>query len=249
MRVEKNVRETTVESLFDGQLTCRQHRSGYRFTQDPVLLANFFTPHPHEKIIDLGTGCGIIPLILAYRWAGLSLAGLEVQPALAELALQNVAANKFTDQIEIVAGDLRNVGEYFKAAAFDRIVCNPPYRPLGAARLNPDPEQAVARHEIMASLADVLTATSWLLADGGKVDLIYPEERSGEVLDALQEMGFTPERFRKVYSYPNGPCKLFMVEGVKGGRDKLEILPPLFIQTGLGGEYTPEMAKFYSVNN
>ena len=101
-----------------------------------------------------------------------------MQPALAELARQNVVANEFTEQIKIVKGDLLDVGEYFEAISFDRVVCNPPYHSLGAARPNPDPEQAVARHEIMASLTDVLTAVVWLLADGGKVDLIYPEERT-----------------------------------------------------------------------
>lgn len=237
--------ECTVESLFDGRLTCCQHRRGYRFTQDPVLLAHFFTPHPQENIIDLGTGCGIIPLILAYRWPGLSVTGLEVQPALAELARQNVVANEFTDRIKIVEGDLRNFREYFEAGSFDRVVCNPPYRPLGAARPNPDPEQAVARHEIMASHADVITAVVWLLADGGEVDLIYPDERSGEVLDALRQKGLAPRRLQKIYSYPDGPCRLFLVEGVKGGRERLEILPPFYVQRGPAGEYTPEMAGFY----
>lgn len=237
--------EYTVEPLFNGRLTCRQHRRGYRFTQDPVLLAHFFTPHPQENIIDLGTGCGIIPLILAYRWPGLSVTGLEVQPALAELARQNVAANELTERIKIVKGDLRDVGKYFEAISFDRVVCNPPYHSLGAARPNPDPEQAVARHEIMVSLADVITAVVWLLADGGKVDLIYPDERSGEVIEALRQKGLAPRRLQKIYSYPDGPCRLFLVEGVKGGREKLEVLPPFYVQCGPAGGYTPEVVRFY----
>ena len=210
-----------------------------------MLLAHFFTPLPHENIIDFGTGCGVIPLILAYRWPGLSVTGLEVQPALAELARQNVAANELIDLIKIVEGDVRDVGKYFEGISFDRVVCNPPYRPLGAARPNPDPEQAVARHEIMASLPDVITAVVWLLVDGGKVDLIYPEERSGEVLEALRQKGLAPRRLQKIYSYPDGPCRLFLVEGVKGGREKLEVLPPFYVQRGPEGGYTPEMAGLY----
>ena len=244
---EENVPETTVEALFDGQLTCCQHRSGYRFTQDPVLLAHFFTPLPYENIIDLGTGCGIIPLILAYRWSGLSITGLEIQPALAELARQNVDANCFPDRIKIVEGDLRSVNEYFESLSFDRVLSNPPYRVLGAARPNPDPEQAIARHEIMASLTDVLTAATGLLAEGGRIDLVYPEGRSGEVLDAMQEKGLAPSRLQRVHSYPDGPCKLFLVEGVKGGGEKLEVLAPFYVQRGPEGGYTEEMAKLYEV--
>jgi tRNA1(Val) A37 N6-methylase TrmN6 len=246
LRSEKLSRACTTESLFGGRLTCRQHLHGYRFSQDPVLLAHFFIPSPAEHILDLGAGCGIIALILAYRWPGVTVTCLEVQPALAELARANVELNDFGGRVRIVAGDLREVGGLLPAASFDRVVCNPPYRRRGAARPNPEQEQAIARHELLAGLGDVVRAVVWLLAEGGRADFVYPADRAAELLVALQAHGCGPVCLREVHSYPGGPCRLVLVEAVKGGRADREVLPPLYVQGGPDGEYTPEMAGFYA---
>lgn len=238
-------RQCTSESLFDGRLTCRQHLRGYRFSQDPVLLAHFFKPSPHEHILDLGSGCGIIALILAYRWAEVSIAALELQPALAALARGNVELNGFSGRVRVVEGDLKKIERLLPVASFDRVVCNPPYRPAGAARPNPDPEQAIARHEIMAGLEDVVKAVGWLLAEGGRADFVYPAERATELQDALKANGCAPVRRQEIHSYPDGSCRLVLVEAVKGGSSGLEIMPPFYVQTGPEGGYTPEMAGLY----
>jgi tRNA1(Val) A37 N6-methylase TrmN6 len=242
---EQLSRQYTTESLFGGRLTCRQHLHGYRFSQDPVLLAHFFSPSPDEHILDLGAGCGIIALILAYRWPGLSITALEVQPGLAELARHNVDWNDFAARVQVVAGDLKKVGSLFPSASFERVVCNPPYHQVGAARPNPDPEQAIARHEILADLEDIVKAVAWLLVEGGRADFVYPSDRADELQAALQDNGCAPVRLQEVYSYPSGQCRLVLLEAVKGGNADLEILPPFYVQTGPGGEYTPEMAWFY----
>ncbi|MCK4840051.1 MAG: methyltransferase [Desulfobulbaceae bacterium] len=238
-------RQCTSESLFGGRLNCRQHLHGYRFSQDPVLLAHFFKPSPEEHILDLGTGCGIIALILAYRWAEVSIAALEVQPALAGLARGNLEQNGFSGRVRVVEGDLKQVGSLLPAASFDRVVCNPPYRQAGAARPNPDPEQAIARHEIMAGLEDVVKAVDWLLVEGGRADFIYPAERAAELQATLKASGCAPVRLQEIYSYPEGSCRLILLEAVKGGQPGLEILPPFYVQTGPEGGYTREMAGFY----
>ncbi len=242
---EQLSRQYTTESLFGGRLTCRQHLNGYRFSQDPVLLAHFFTPSLDEHILDLGTGCGIIALILAYRWPRVSVTALELQPGLAELARGNVDRNDFGGRVQVVEGDLRKVETLLQSASFERVVCNPPYHQVGAARPNPGLEQAIARHEVMVDLEEIVKAVDWLLVEGGRADFVYSAERADELQDALQDNGCAPVRLQEVYSYPDGPCRLVLVEAVKGGGSDLEILPPFYVQTGPGGEYTPEMAEFY----
>jgi tRNA1Val (adenine37-N6)-methyltransferase len=245
LKSDNPARPCSTESLFAGHLLCRQHSRGYRFSHDPVLLAHFCKPSPAERILDLGTGCGIIALVIAYRWPGVSLTCLEVQTALVALARSNVELNDLTDRVRVVAGDLKEVGRQLPAASFDRVVCNPPYFQTGAARPNPEPEQAIARHEIMASLDDVIKAVVWLLAEGGKVDFVYPAGRADELLNTLKINDCAPVRLREVYSYPGGPCRLVLVEAVKGGGAGLELSPPLSVQDGPGGAYTSEMAGFY----
>jgi tRNA1Val (adenine37-N6)-methyltransferase len=239
-------RELTHDSLFNGRLTCRQHRDGYRFSVDAVLLAHFFTPQPAETVLDLGTGCGIIPLILAYRRPGLRLTGLELQPQLVELARYNVESNGLADRVRILAGDLRVLDTLLAPGSFQRVVCNPPYRKVDEGRQNPDPEQAVARHELRADLEAVVRASDWLLPVGGKVDLIFPAARRAELLTVMREVGFAPGRMQAVHGYPGGPGKLILLEGIKGGGGDLEIMPPFFICREQGGEHSPEMALCYS---
>jgi len=242
---EPPARELTDDTLFAGRLTCRQHRDGYRFSVDAVLLAHFFTPRPAESILDLGCGCGVIPLILAYRWPNLSLTGLELQPRLAALARRNVADNNLVERINIVEGDLRQIAGLFTPGQFQRLVCNPPFYRSDGARLNLDPERRLARHEVAADLAEVVAAAGWLLHKGGRVDLVYPAERVAALLVALRGAGLEPKRLQVVHSYSGGPGKLVLVEALKGGGEELEILPPFFIYREQGGGYSPEMARCY----
>jgi tRNA1Val (adenine37-N6)-methyltransferase len=238
-------RELTCDSLFNGRLTCCQHRIGYRFSVDSVLLAHFFTPRPTENILDLGAGCGIMPLILAYRWPELSLKGLELQPQLVELARRNIDVNGYAERIVIREGDLRGVQEIFQPGEFQRILCNPPYHKLAGGRQNLGSEQAVARHEINADIAAVARAAGWLLHKGGKADLVYPATRLVCLLTALRKHGLEPKRLQIVHSYPGGPGQLVMVEAQKGGGEELAVLPPFFVYRESGGEFSPEMARCY----
>ncbi|MDF1576888.1 MAG: methyltransferase [Desulfobulbales bacterium] len=237
---------TDEATLFDGRLTCRQNAEGYRFSQDSVLLAHFFKPSPSEHILDLGSGSGIIALILAYRWPGPAVTGLEIQSRLIDLARRNVADNRLEERIKIVEGDLRNIANHCRAASFDRVVCNPPYRKKGSARPNPDAEQAVARHEVRAALDDIVRAACWVMVDGGRFDLVYPFDRLAELQDRLGSAGCPVARLRKVYGYPGAVCRLVLVEAVKGGADSdPEILPPFHVRTRQGACCSPEMARFY----
>lgn len=242
---EASGRQLTDDTLFAGRLSCRQHRDGYRFSVDAILLAHFFIPRPAETVLDLGCGCGVILLLLAYRWPSLKLTGLELQPQLAALARRNVADNHLAGRITIVEGDLRSCGNLFKPGQFQRVVCNPPFYRHEGARLNLDPERRLARHEVAADLGEVVAAAGRLLHKGGRVDLVYPAERLAPLLAALRGAGLEPKRLQVVHSYPGGPGKLVLVEGLKGGGEELEILPPFFIYREAGGEYSAEMARCY----
>lgn len=242
---EPPARELTNDNLFAGRLTCRQPRQGYRFSVDAVLLAHFFTPQPDEAILDLGCGCGVISLILAYRHPKLRLTGLELQPQLAALARLNVADNGFAGRIAVVEGDLRSLEGVFRPGMFQRVVGNPPFYPSAAARLNPDPERRLAKHEVAADLAGVVAAASWLVCQGGCVDLIYPAERAEELLAALRGAGLAPRRMQVVYGYPGAAGKLVLVEAVKDGDEGLEFLPPFYICVAERGGYSLEMGRCY----
>ncbi len=241
------LREISTDTLFDGRLKCFQHKNCYRFSVDSVLLAHFAVPHRSETVLDLGCGCGVVALILAFRKQNISLACLEVQPSLAELCRMNVRENGFSERVEVIEGDMRCAGELFSGRIFDRVVCNPPYRRRDGSRLNRDPEQAAARHELTADLDAVLAACSRVLATGGRLDLVYPASRGAHLFARLSATDFEPKRLQVVHSYPGSPGKLLLLEAIRKGGEDLEILPPFFIFDSPGGAYTAEMEELYRV--
>jgi tRNA1Val (adenine37-N6)-methyltransferase len=235
----------TDDSLFDGRIRCHQHSSGYRFSLDAVLLGNFISVRPGERVLDLGCGSAIVALILAYRWPSCQLTGLEIQPDLAQLARDNVARNNWQERIRIVPGDLRRMEKYIPAGQFDWVVSNPPYRKTGTGRMNSAPQQLVARHETKADIAGVVGATVWALKNKGRAAFIYPAARGATLLHELKKQGLEPKKLQAVYSYPGSPAVLLLVEAVKGGGEELCILEPFYVYQAAQGEYSPEMAACY----
>ena len=178
-------REVSSDTLFDGRLKCFQHKDGYRFSVDAVLLAHFSAPHRRERVLDLGCGCGVVALVMAFRDTNIHIDCLELQAGLACLAARNISENGFADRVAVIEGDMRDCVELFDGRVYDRVVCNPPYRRRDGSRLNRDPEQAAARHELTADLEVVIGAASIGLGIGGRLDLIYPASRSANLLPAL----------------------------------------------------------------
>jgi len=240
-------RAVTPDTLFQGRLVCHQHEKGYRFSVDSVLAAHFLEPRPGDRVLDLGAGCGVIALILAYRHPEINLSALELQSGLVALLRRNCQEN-FAGRIAVKAGDLRHIDGIFPAGSFDAVVANPPYYKAGSGRINPDREQAVARHELTATIADVAAAAGHCLGRGGRAVFVYPVARLLDLLTSLRQSGLEPSRMRLVHSYPGGRAATVLVEAVKGGGGgALDVLPPFFIYDAPGGRrYSREMLALYA---
>jgi tRNA1Val (adenine37-N6)-methyltransferase len=230
----------TLDALFQGKLKLFQSRSGYRFSLDALLLADFMTCHGREKIADLGTGDGVVALVLAYLHPSLSITGLEIQPKMVERAWRNVRMNEFADRVTILRFDVRNVQQAFGPRSFAAVICNPPYRRPTSGRISPNPERKIARHEIAASLGDFLRAGTYLLPIRGRMALVYPALRSVDLLTSMRNANLEPKRLRIVHSFSDSRASLVLVEGVKGGRSGIEVMPPLIVYKK-GKEYTAEV--------
>lgn len=236
--------ETRQDAFFDGRIQVRQHRRGYRFSVDAVLLAHAAAVRPAGRILDLGTGCGIIPLLLAVRRPGARIVGVEIQAPLAELAAANVRDNGLEDRIRILHRDLRELTHRDAGGPVELVVSNPPYRPVGAGRRCLDGERDAARCEVHAELADVAAAARRILDPGGRFCIVFPAERTAELLDRMREADIEPKTLRPVHSRAGESARRVLVEGRRAGRAGLDLAAPLFLY-GPDGAYTPEAAAMF----
>ena len=234
----------TSDTFFNGKIRVTQNRTGYRFSIDAVLLAYFADPRSGDKVLDLGTGCGIIPLIMAHRVPDLAIYGVEVQAELAELAVSNVRQNQLEHRITVSCTDLKLLESSMTAGPVDLVVCNPPFRQQGSGRINPNTQRAVARHEIKANLADIIQTSHRMLRTGGRLVLIFTAGRLTDVLCRMRTDGIEPKLIRMIHSRQNTEATLFLIEGLKGGRPDLNILPPLIIYNKTN-DYTGEVGSMF----
>ncbi len=230
----------TLDSIFGGRIKVVQDAAGYRFSIDAVILAHHIRPKPTETVLDLGTGCGIIPLILAYKESSAHIIGVEIQKELAEMADKNIRLNNMDDLITIYHKDLKELKGALPAGSIDLVCSNPPYRKTGSGRVNPNLQRAIARHEIKTGLHDILETGAFLLKKAGRIILIYPAERLTDLLYGMRKFGLEPKLLRVVYSYVDSEAKLVILEGRKGGRPGMKINRPLIIYNG-DGSYTGEV--------
>ena len=234
----------TVDAILDGRIRVIQRKRGYRFSLDALLLSHFTDLRNGDDLIDLGTGSGIIALILAQRFRCGRVLGIEIQDELVAIAKRNVVLNGLAGRIEIRRGDVRCPETLCGPQSFSAAVFNPPYRRLRSGRTNSDPEKAVARHEIEGTVADFLAAAVYALRPEGRVYAIYPAVRMAELISRMRECRIEPKRLRLVHSRLDGGGEFVLVEGVKGGREGLNVAPPLFIYQD-AGVYTREMTEIF----
>jgi tRNA1Val (adenine37-N6)-methyltransferase len=223
------VAHVTHDTFFNGQLRIAQPESGYRYSIDAVLLAALPRLKPGQTLLDLGTGCGIISLILAFRNSEVRITGVEVQPELAQLAAANVLNNGLQDCIRIIHEDFRRLSPAMVSGPVDWIVSNPPYRRPVSGRVNPDTQRALARHEIKVNLHQLISTTKRLLKTGGRFAIIYPSERAVDLFSEMRLAGLEPKWLQCVHSQAEGEAKLILVQAVMDGKPGLKVERPLVV--------------------
>jgi len=217
-----------IEDLGDKRLKIIQASDSYRFSVDSILLLNFIRVKNYEKIIDLGTGSGIIPLLLFGKRKGLSIYGIEIQKDLADMARRSVGLNNLQDHITIIQEDFRNLKNIFKNQQFDVVVSNPPYISLGQGKINPSSSRAIARHEIKGDLEDIISVSNYLLKNKGRIYLIYRSAKLIKLVLALKKYGIEPKVIKFIHPRPGKNAILALIEGIKGGKEELKTEYPIF---------------------
>lgn len=236
--------DEAIEDLLRGSLKIIQKKSGYRFSIDAVLLANFAGIKKGDSVVDIGTGSGVIPLILAFRHRACDITGLELDAATADMAARSVELNKLVGRISIVQKDIREIKKTFHPETFGSALANPPYGKLDTGRVNPNEQIAAARHEVAGGLDDFLGAASYLLKYKGRLSIIYPARRFADVIAGMRSFNLEPKRVQMVHSREGEGACLVLVEGVKGGGVEMEVMKPLYIY-GSNGNYTGEVEDMY----
>jgi tRNA1(Val) A37 N6-methylase TrmN6 len=221
--------DESIDDFMDGRLKLIQSRRGYRFSIDTILLSEFVSIKPGDIIVDLGTGCGIIPMVLLLKRVIGYAYGLEIQPELAYQAVRNAVLNGLENKMGVILGDIRRPP--LMPSSADVVICNPPYRQRESGRINPDPQRAIARHEICASLDDILDTARRLLRPKGRLAMIYPAVRLVDILVRMRGFNLEPKRIRMIYPGLESEAKLILIEAAADGRGGLKLMQP-FIDQG-----------------
>lgn len=221
-----------------------QNPEKFCFGMDAVLLSGFAKAGKGSRVLDLGTGTGIIPILMEAKTKALHLTGLEIQEESADMARRSVQLNGLTGKIDIVTGDIKEAGRLFPAASFDVITCNPPYMIGKHGLTNPDAPKAIARHELLCTLEDVLQAASVLLRPGGHFYMVHRPFRLAEILNGCVQYKLEPKRMQLVHPYVDKEPNMVLLEAVRGGRPRMTVEKPLIVYQA-PGVYTPEIYDIY----
>lgn len=228
-------------------------RNGYKIIQNPekfcfgmdaVLLSGFVRTKEGAEILDLGTGTGIIPLLLAAKTKAAHLNALEIQPESADMARRSVALNGLEKKIAVIEGDIKEADKLFGAASFDVITCNPPYMIGRHGLQNPDAPKAIARHEILCTLEDVIRVTARLLKPGGNFFMVHRPFRLAETITLLVRYRLEPKRMQLVYPYVDKEPNMVLLEANRGGKSRMTVEKPLIVYESRG-VYTREIYDIY----
>jgi tRNA1(Val) A37 N6-methylase TrmN6 len=225
-----------------------QRADAFRFGTDAVLLADFAQPRLHDRVCDLGTGTGVIPLLMYARQNSITADAVEIQPDMADMAARSVQLNGLEDAICVHAGDLRQIRTLLPHAKYDLVTCNPPYGKAGGTLLNPDESKRLARHEDTCQIEDVAAAARWLLRNGGRLCCVFPAHRLLELCDAMRGKKIEPKRIRLVSARADKAPNLCLVEGKLDARPGLHMESTLVIYDGQG-QYTPELRRIYGMED
>jgi len=233
-----------LDDLQRNGLRILQKTDGFRFGTDAVLLADFASVRGSGRVVDLGTGTGILPLLMDARSPDATFTAIEIQPQMADMAARSVALNGLEARIAVLEADLRDAPSLLGHGRADLVVCNPPYGRRGAALVNPDEARALARHEVACTLAEIIESAARLLRNGGRLAMVFPAQRLLELMDAQRAAHVEPKRVRLVHQRVDALPKLALLESVKRAHPALHWLPPLIL-CDADGSYTAETRRIY----
>ena len=223
-----------------------QNRERFCFGMDAVLLTGFAKVGKGERALDLGTGTGIIPILLEAKTEGQDFEALEIQPESAEMARRSVMLNNLQDRIKIVDGDIKEASKIFGAASFNVVTTNPPYMTENHGVKNPDEPKAIARHEIKCNLEDVIRESAKLLKPKGRFYMVHRPFRLAEIMNVLTKYRLEPKRMQLVYPYIDREPNMVLIEALKGGNSRVTVEPPLIVYKE-PGVYTENILKIYDM--
>lgn len=244
---------TTNEFLKPNERIDDLQRNGYRIIQDPdrfcfgmdaVLLSGFAQVKAGARVLDLGTGTGIIPILIEAKTKAAHITGLEIQEESADMARRSVQINHLEEKIEIVTGDIKESATIFPHASFDVITCNPPYMIDQHGLQNPQGPKAIARHEILCSLEDVIRNSSLLLKPGGHFFMVHRPFRLAEIIIVMNKYKIEPKRMQLVYPYVDKEPNMVLIEGCRGGKPRMTVEKPLIVYEA-PNKYTSEIYDIY----
>ena len=223
-----------------------QHPGKFCFGMDAVLLANFARVKKEERALDLGTGTGIIPILLTAKTEGQSFVGLEIQEESADMARRSVSHNRLEEKVEIITGDIKEAAEIFGPVSFDVITVNPPYMIGQHGIANASDTKAIARHEVLCTLDDVLRESAKILKPKGRFYMVHRPFRLAEILSKMVAAGIEPKRMRMVHPFLDKEPNMVLIEGSRGGNSRMTVEPPLIVYKEVG-VYNDELLAEYGM--
>lgn len=233
-----------IDSLERNNYKIIQNPAKFCFGMDAVLLSGFARVKPGEITLDLGTGTGIIPILLEAKTRGMHFTGLEIQTESADMARRSVALNNLSEKIDIVEGDIKTASKFFGCSVFDVVTSNPPYMDDNHGLRNPDLPKAIARHELLCSLEDVIREASRLLKPSGRFYLVHRPFRLAEIFSILASYSLEPKRMKLVHPFVDKEPNMVLPECIRGARPMLKVEAPLIVYKQ-EGVYTDEIYTIY----
>jgi tRNA1Val (adenine37-N6)-methyltransferase len=233
-----------IDDLQRNQYKIIQNDKKFCFGMDAVLLSGFAKVKKDEAALDLGTGTGIIPLLLEAKYEGMHYTGLEIQEESADMARRSVALNHLEEKIKIVTGDIKEASSVFGNGTFDVVTCNPPYMTGNHGLVNKDMQKTIARHEILCTLEDVVREASKVLKPSGRFYLVHRPFRLAEIMTTLVKYKLEPKRLMMVHPYIDKEPNMVLIECSKGGKSRIQIEPPLIVYKEQG-VYTDAIYDIY----
>lgn len=239
--------------LLENERLDELHRNGYFIIQNPqkfcfgmdaVLLSGFARVKRRETVLDLGTGTGIIPILLEAKTEGEHFTGLEIQPESADMARRSVRYNHLEDKISIEIGNIKDASSQFGASSFDVVTTNPPYMTGQHGLTNPNEAKAIARHEILCTLEDIIRESAKVLKPQGRFYMVHRPFRLAEIMALMHQYHIEPKRMQLVYPYVDKEPNMALIEGLRGGNPRITVEKPLIVYKE-PGVYTDEIYDIY----